>query len=94
MNKELVKDLDALFKAKSVAVELNMREFPYTDVLSLFNEKLKLYLSSILGQEIRFDREETFAYVQAHYKGVPIEINTYNGIILTVEDSECEVIVQ
>ena len=94
MNKGLVKDLNALFNAKSIAKELNASGFPYMEVECLFNEKLKLYLSSLLGEEIRFDREETFAYVQAHYKNVPIEINTYGGIILTVENSEREEILE
>lgn len=94
MNKELVKQISALFKARHIARELNISGFPYSDTGELFKENLKLYLSSLFGEEIRFDREETFAYVQAHYKDVPIEINTWEGIILTIEDVEREDVVR
>ena len=94
MNNELIKEISGIFKARHVARELNMSDFPYVEMAELFQEKLKLYLSSLLGNDIKFDREETFAYVQAHYKNVPIELNTYHGIILTVEDVEREDIVK
>lgn len=94
MNNDIVKELGSIFRARHVAHELNVLDFPYSEATDVFNEKLKLYLKTLFGEEIRFDREETFAYIQAHYKSVPIEINTYGGIILTVEDIEREDIVQ
>jgi len=94
MNRGLVQNLNALFKAKSTASELNSSMFPYIDVDAFFNEKLKVYLSSLLGEEIKFDRNEAFNYIKAKYKDVPIKINTYNNIILTVEDSDREDVIQ
>lgn len=46
------------------------------------------------GSDIQFNREETFAYIQAFYKGKGIEINVYNGIILTVEDKDAAYLVE
>lgn len=94
MKKGLVNEINCIFKARHAARELNVSDFPHIETGEIFREDLKQYLSSLFGDEIKFDRKETFAYVQAHYKNVPIEINTYHGIILTVENVERQDVVQ
>lgn len=86
MSKEKLEELNRIFESLSGARKLNLADFPYSETNDKFKNKLKECLKEEFGDNIQFDREETFAYVQAHYKGVGIEINTWDGIIFTVED--------
>lgn len=81
-----IERLSNIFKAINMARESNLPNFDYSGNHDKFNKGLKEYLQIYFGNDINFDRDETFAYIQAHYKNVPIEINTFGGIILTVED--------
>lgn len=81
-----IEELNRIFESLSNARKLNLSDFPYSEVNDNFKTKLKEVLTEEFGDNIQFDRNETFAYVQAHYKGIGIEINTYEGIIFTVED--------
>ena len=83
-----IERLSNIFKAINMARESNLPNFDYSGNQEKFNQGLKEYLQSYFGNDIRFDRNETFAYIQANYKNVPIEINTFGGIILTIEDLE------
>lgn len=87
MDEKLV-ELNGHFNALDNARNLNLPDFPYSSVRGIFGMKLKEYLKEQFGDDIKFDREETFAYIQAHYKGVGIEINIHDGIILSIEDQD------
>lgn len=80
--KELAEIYRSLYEAKLN----NISDYPYSKMQTSFNSKLKELLKETFGENIKFDREETFAYIQAHYKGIGIEINTYDGIIFSIED--------
>lgn len=86
MNLDKIGELSKIFESLSEARKLNLSDFPYLEVNNNLQTKLKECLKEEFGDNIQFDKEETFAYVQARYKGVGIEINTWDGIIFTVED--------
>jgi len=88
IDKLKLEELKSIFGAIDEASVCNSSEFPYIEMQRTFNQKLKEYLKCRFSNDIQFDREETFAYIQAHFKGVEIEINVHGGIILSIEDSE------
>ena len=83
-----IENLSEMYQAISMARENNSKTFDYIGNNTLFKSGLKEYLKMHFGKDIKFDREETFAYIQAHYKNVGIEINVWDGIILTIEDEK------
>lgn len=94
MNKLKLDELRNIFSSIDEASSRNASDFPYSETQASFNQKLKEFLEGHFGSDIKFDRDETFAYIQAHYKEIGIEINVYGGIILSVEDKEATNIVK
>jgi len=90
MNNQKLKELGALFKILDIASVANI-DFPYNKIQTSFNKKLKEFLKNHFGEDIQFDLKETFAYIQAHYKGIEIEINVYGVMILTIGGLKCRV---
>ena len=90
MNKtKNIKELNAIFKATDEARKSILKSFPYNKMTITFIRKLKFLLKEIFGENIIFGREEKFACIYGTYKGVYFEINTWCGIILTIEDKNC-----
>ena len=61
-----IERLSNIFKAINMARESNLPNFDYSGNHNKFNQGLKEYLQSYFGNDIRFDRNETFAYIQAN----------------------------
>lgn len=85
MNSE---ELNKIFNALNEANQLKLSDFPYAIVRKKLDSNLKKYLKEKFGNDIEFDDGDTYAYFHGYYKGIGIEINTFKGLILTIEDKK------
>lgn len=88
MNINKLTELNKILVSINEAKEANLTIFPYGEYIDRFNLGLKELLKEVFGDDIEFDRQNTFTTIKATYKGVDISINTFNGIALAIEDEE------
>jgi len=89
MNKtKKVSELNAIFKAIDDARQSILKSFPYNRMTIVFSKKLKALLKEIFKDNIQFERDERFGYIQGTFKKIRFEINIWNGIILTIDDEK------
>lgn len=72
----------------------SIEDFPYDTAKELLNQNLKEILLERFGSSIKFDGEESLHFFHANYKGIPIEIITNNGIVLSIDNKSAECIIE
>lgn len=89
MNKaKSINELSAIYKAIEESRRSILKSFPYNKMTIVFSQKLKLLLKEVFKDNIQFERDERFGYIQGTFKKVRFEINIWNGIILTIDDEK------
>lgn len=64
----------------------NIKDFPYYYAQKKHRDNLKDYLSEQFKANIAFEKDESINVIRANYRGFPLELIIFNGVILKIEN--------